>query len=435
MAYNFPPDPNLNDTYTYNGRTFRWDGVQWQAIIVPTPNSAPVFISASPPPNPVSGALWYDTINDELMLFDVALGGGEWIAITQDVPGPTPPVLLSSSPPQNVDPGFLWFDLTNNTLYVRVSGPGGNTWEPTTEGNCGSSSTVVISATPPLNPASGDLWYDTINDSLKMWFVEPGRIPVWVPVTTSGPDIDTPVYVSASPPPNPVSGFLWYDTTQSVLKIWTVGPGGGSWTALYQQPGRAPAPVYISASPPPNPTNGSLWYNTTTSVLNLRENTVGGGEWVPLNLSPDCPHDYTRTFISSTPPANPVPGDLWWDSGNSNLNIWYVDLGGGQWVSVVPYPVNQITQQGGIFIGPIYGNYEIPDDPIAFVTVGWVENYVAAHPGPPGPPGPPGVTNLTDAADVDPTGLTDLSTFVYRASDAKWTVDVTTLDLVNGGNF
>ena len=275
MAYNFPPNPNLNDTYTSNGRTFRWNGVLWQAVVVPTANSAPVFISASPPPNPVAGA-------------------------------------------------------------------------------------------------------------------------------------------------------LWYSTTQNVLKIWVIGSGGGSWVDLYQQDGSVSAPVYISASPPTDPLFGSLWYNTTTSILNLWENTLGGGEWVPLNLSPDCPVDYTRTYIGSSPPANPEPGNLWWDSGTSNLNIWYEDMGGGQWVSVVPYPVNEITQQGGIFIGPIYGNYEIPDDPLAFVTTEWVENYVESY---------SPIFDLTDAADVDETGLTNNSVFVYRNVDAKWTVNVTTLDLVNGGTF
>jgi len=325
MAYNFPPNPSLDEIYTSNGRSFRWNGVLWQAVIVPTANSAPVFISASPPTNPVPGALWYSTTESILKIWVADSSGGEWVDLYQQ------------------------------------------------EG--------LASA---------------------------------------------PVYISASPPPNPVPGDLWYSTTESILKIWITGSSGGDWIDLYQQEGSASVPVYISASPPTDPLAGFLWYNTTTSVLNLRQYTLAGGEWIPLNFSPDCPPDCTRTFIGSSPPANPEPGNLWWDSSNSYLNIWYVDLGGGQWVSVVPYPAPAIGPEGGVFIGPIYGNYEIPDDPIAFVTVEWVENYVASY---------SPVFNLTDAADVDETGLANNSVFVYRSVDAKWAVNVTTLDLVNGGTF
>jgi hypothetical protein len=68
---------------------------------------------------------------------------------------------------------------------------------------------------------------------------------------------------------------------------------------------------------------------------------------------------------------------LWYDSNNSNLNIWYVDLNGGQWISVVPFPQDTITQQGGVFEGPIYAQYEIPNNPAAFITSSWAENYIS----------------------------------------------------------
>ena len=38
-------------------------------------------------------------------------------------------------------------------------------------------------------------------------------------------------------------------------------------------------------------------------------------------------------YIGSLPPANPVEGDLWWDSDNGQLFIRYVDVDGAQWVS------------------------------------------------------------------------------------------------------
>jgi hypothetical protein len=39
--------------------------------------------------------------------------------------------------------------------------------------------------------------------------------------------------------------------------------------------------------------------------------------------------------------------------------------------------MNNITQQGGIFEGAIYAQYDIPAAPAAFVTVDWVQKYLA----------------------------------------------------------
>jgi hypothetical protein len=70
---------------------------------------------------------------------------------------------------------------------------------------------------------------------------------------------------------------------------------------------------------------------------------------------------------------------LWYDSNNSFLNIWYKDLNGGAWVSVVPFPEDNIDQNGGVFQGAIYAQYLIPNNPAAFVTVGWVDDTIVAY--------------------------------------------------------
>jgi hypothetical protein len=48
-------------------------------------------------------------------------------------------------------------------------------------------------------------------------------------------------------------------------------------------------------------------------------------------------------------------------------------------VSVVPYPQDSITQQGGVFEGAIYAQYEIPNNPAAFITVGWFNDQLVAY--------------------------------------------------------
>lgn len=121
---------------------------------------------------------------------------------------------------------------------------------------------------------------------------------------------------------------------------------------------------------PPNPTINQ------TYTSNGRTFKWNGVQWtatvVPTPTS-------APVYISVSPPPNPVAGSLWYDSNNSNLNIYYKDLNGGQWVSVVPYPQDSITQNGGVFEGPIYAQYEIPNNPAAFVTSSWTQNNMVQY--------------------------------------------------------
>ena len=126
----------------------------------------------------------------------------------------------------------------------------------------------------------------------------------------------------------------------------------------------------MSYSFPPAPTRGQIY------TSNGRTWQWNGVQWTAVAVSTPSS---APVFISVSPPPNPIPGSLWYDSNNSNLNIYYKDLNGSQWISVVPFPQDTITQQGGVFEGPIYAQYEVPNNPAAFVTVGWVEDNLVAY--------------------------------------------------------
>jgi len=121
---------------------------------------------------------------------------------------------------------------------------------------------------------------------------------------------------------------------------------------------------------PPSPTVGQIY---TSNGRTWRWNGV---QWTATAVSSPTS---APVYISVSPPPNPVAGSLWYDSNNSNLNIYYKDLNGSQWISVVPYPQDTIDQNGGVFEGPIYAQYEIPNNPAAFVTQGWVQNSLTAY--------------------------------------------------------
>ena len=126
----------------------------------------------------------------------------------------------------------------------------------------------------------------------------------------------------------------------------------------------------MAASFPPNPSVGQLY------TSNGRTWKWTGTQWTAQAVTTPTS---APVYISVSPPPNPIQGSLWYDSNNSYLNIWYTDLNGGQWISVTPFPEDTIDQNGGVFEGAIYAQYEIPNNPAAFVTVGWVQDNLVAY--------------------------------------------------------
>lgn len=278
MAYNFPSNPTLNEVYSYNGRTFKWNGVQWTAMAAPTSTTAPVYVSFAPPQNPLVGALWFNTIDFSLNVRVQSLSGAYWESVGSPAPEPTlqTPVYVSVSQPANPKLGYLWFSPETKVIKVRVPTPSGAIWDEVVNAasTCSGLSQAIFSASAPLDPVNGLFWYNTVDDSLYKW----------------------------------------------------------------------------------------------TESLN-------GGYWVLANEVP-CSERQPTIFISSSPPANPVPGDLWYDSDNSDFNIFYQDLDGGQWIVVIPTPQDNVFETGGTYTNPIYASYGIPDSPYAFVTAEWVEDRI-----------------------------------------------------------
>lgn len=60
---------------------------------------------------------------------------------------------------------------------------------------------------------------------------------------------------------------------------------------------------------------------------------------------------------SETPPANPVNGQLWWESDSGNLFVWYVDANSSQWVQIsgpglsdAPNDGNKYARRNGTWV-------------------------------------------------------------------------------------
>jgi hypothetical protein len=126
----------------------------------------------------------------------------------------------------------------------------------------------------------------------------------------------------------------------------------------------------MATSFPPNPSVGQIY------TSNGRTWKWTGTQWTAQAVTTPTS---APVYVSVSPPPRPIQGSLWYDSNNSYLNIWYTDLNGGQWISVTPFPQDTITQEGGVFEGPIYLQAEVPNNPAAFITAGWFNDQLVAY--------------------------------------------------------
>lgn len=65
---------------------------------------------------------------------------------------------------------------------------------------------------------------------------------------------------------------------------------------------------FTNSSAPAAPLTGQLWYDSTNALLKV----YNGSIWKPISSSAS----------GSTQPASPVSGDLWYDSANAQLKVW-----------------------------------------------------------------------------------------------------------------
>jgi hypothetical protein len=89
---------------------------------------------------------------------------------------------------------------------------------------------------------------------------------------------------------------------------------------------------------PANPRIGDTYlYKSVSYIFN-------GYGWAPQALP--TPDD-APVFVSDCPPNRPKQGDLWYQASTGTLWMFYVDIGGGQWVTTAPLPEGTLTEAGG----------------------------------------------------------------------------------------
>ena len=112
---------------------------------------------------------------------------------------------------------------------------------------------------------------------------------------------------------------------------------------------------FNNSTAPANPLTGQLWYDSATSLLKV----YSGSQWKPISSSAS----------GSTQPSSPVIGDLWYDSGNSQLKVW----SGSAWITVGPSYTTTSGTSGAV-VETILDNGSTPHVVVKF----YISNTVVA---------------------------------------------------------
>ena len=344
----FPANPNVGQDYSYNNSIWRWDGYVWRRIPDPGapgqtgPAGAPGLTGpAGPngPPGPVgpvgpAGGPPGPPGND-------GADGSPGPIGPPGIGGPVGPAGPQGSPgPSGGSGGPGPTGPEGPTGPTGPEGPPG----PTGPGNTGTIDSVKQYRTPGVERSCESPIFVVNNNTIGIGSTSNAFGNRFTqnddPTTASGGSWTV------------CDGDLWYDMDS--------GAGGG------------PGPAG-----PPGPTGGD------------------GPPGPPGPAGPPGSGSGANVTTDDNPPSNPTDGDLWWDSANGRLNVYYDDVDSSQWVS-----------SNGVGIG---------------------ETGPAGPPGPNGPPGPPGSGSVSDKieegnshVEVIDTGVGLGTVFVNTEGTDRW---------------
>ena len=331
----FPSNPNVGQDYSYNNSIWRWDGYVWRRIPdpgapgQPGPTGAPGLTGPSGPSGP------------EGPIGPPGPAGGP--------PGPPGNDGSPGSPGADGPPGI-----------GGPIGPPGGDGQP---GPPGPTGTGVPGPTGPVGPTG-----PTGPDG-----------PDGPPGPGSGPAV-TEVFVKQYKQDgversceSPV-----FVTGGDTIGIGSTSNAYGNRFAQNDDPTTAPGGSW-------NVCDGDLWYDLDSGAGG-GPGPAGppgptGGDGPPGPTGPAGPPGSgggANVETSDTAPSNPSDGDLWWDSINGRLNVYYQDADSSQWVS-----------SNGVGIG---------------------STGPAGPPGPAGPAGPPGSGSVSDKIEEGNTSVETIDT-------------------------
>ena len=143
------------------------------------------------------------------------------------------------------------------------------------------------------------------------------------------PAIQPPVIIeSPNPPDIQIEGFLWYDG--AILYIFQ----NGTWNTINSAGGGGgggASEVTVGGSPPEFAASGDLWWDSDDGRLYIYYVDIDSSQWVEASPTLSGSNG-SNVFSGPSAPANAVEGALWYNTNNGQLyvfttNAWNVVQG------------------------------------------------------------------------------------------------------------
>lgn len=133
---------------------------------------------------------------------------------------------------------------------------------------------------------------------------------------------------------------LTYPTTDGANGQVITTDGNG--TLTFGAGGGGGASVSISDTAPSSPSAGDMWFDSEDLILYVYYNDGSSSQWVK-SIASGIP---TPIALSTSAPASPNVGDLWFDTNLLKLYIYYNDGDSSQWIEINALAGNEDT--GGV---------------------------------------------------------------------------------------
>ena len=306
-----------------------------------------VTISDTPPQPAENGQLWWNSRDGRLFVYYDDGNTAQWVDASPAGGGGSGGATISPTPPADPNQGDLWWNSDDGRLYIYYIDPESAQWVDTNpNGGGGGNTRVTISDTPPTGAAVGDLWWNDQDGRLYIYY-DDGNTQQWVDTNPNGGGPGGGsflVSISPTPPSTPSQGQLWWNSDDGRLYVYYDDGNTAQWVDTNPNGGGpGGVPVIISDIAPGNATPGQLWWNTVDGRLFVYYDDGNTAQWVDASPAGGVGPNVTKTTISPTPPQNPNEGDLWWNDQDGRFYIYYDDGSTAQWVDTSPAGGTDLT--------------------------------------------------------------------------------------------
>jgi hypothetical protein len=134
-------------------------------------------------------------------------------------------------------------------------------------------------------------------------------------------------------PTSPSNG----QTFTSGTITYTYNATAGLWnSAASAASGGGGSSVTVSDTAPASPSDGDMWFNSSDLKLYIRYNDGATSQWIIAAPAGSAAAAGPGVTVSDTAPASPSDGDMWYNSLDLNLYVYYNDGSSSQWVQSAP---------------------------------------------------------------------------------------------------